>query len=284
MKNIHLTIRIYLVAAVVSACTCFAAENKAEQNQQDNQQNQQQPESRQQLQSIEKSVSLQKKLIQKRYQNRIDNLRMLARRYAENLGYPDRLLWVEFIKMTRGENSADRYFLTPSFLEYKTFRLRDAMMRTYSVYAAQNLLLDDRAYEVMAGIESGGSYNTISRRQARKVLNIMQELRLISSRIERQRKEELAHLERWQKKAAEDISGAVSQLKVQPPAAKPGVVTAIIYSPKICSAMINDEVLHDGDSLGDVKILKIHPDKVNFERNGQVWTQELGKAYEKFWQ
>jgi hypothetical protein len=282
MYNKHMTIWISIALTIIIPCTCFPAEKQAEQDRQENQQQPRNPHRR--IRSIEQLVYLQENLIQKRYRNRIDNLKMRARRHAENLGYPDRLLWVEFIKMTRGADSPNRYFLTPSFLEYKTFELRDAMMKSYSVYAARDLLLDDRAYQVITEIESSPSYGTLIRRQARKVLNIMRQLRLTLSRIERQRKAELARLQRWKKQTAEDVSMAVDYLSEQPETARPGVVTAIISTPTIRSAMINDEVVHDGDSLKDVKILKIHPDKVDFQKDGNVWTQKLGQPQQKFWQ
>lgn len=43
-------------------------------------------------------------------------------------------------------------------------------------------------------------------------------------------------------------------------------------------AIVNGEMVHEQDMIGDVKILKIHKDKVDFERNGRTWSQSMPTA------
>lgn len=46
-------------------------------------------------------------------------------------------------------------------------------------------------------------------------------------------------------------------------------------------AIVNGEMVHEQDMIGDVKILKIHKDKVDFESNGRTWSQSMPTAEEK---
>ena len=43
-------------------------------------------------------------------------------------------------------------------------------------------------------------------------------------------------------------------------------------------AIVNGEMVHEQDMIGDVKILKIHKDKVDFERDGRTWSQSMPTA------
>ena len=45
-------------------------------------------------------------------------------------------------------------------------------------------------------------------------------------------------------------------------------------------AIVNGHMVHEQDMIGDVKILKIHKDKVDFERDGRTWSQSMPNAKE----
>jgi thioredoxin 1 len=45
-------------------------------------------------------------------------------------------------------------------------------------------------------------------------------------------------------------------------------------------AMINGNIAHEGDIIKGVKVLKIHKDKVEFEKDGQKWSQTMSAAGE----
>ncbi|MHC4159810.1 MAG: hypothetical protein ACYSSO_12110 [Planctomycetota bacterium] len=55
-------------------------------------------------------------------------------------------------------------------------------------------------------------------------------------------------------------------------------VTAILYSEDNPSAIVNGELVKEGDLINDVKVVKIHKNNVEFENNGQRWTQEAQPA------
>jgi hypothetical protein len=61
---------------------------------------------------------------------------------------------------------------------------------------------------------------------------------------------------------------------------KKGVVKGIMVvedsPPKETSAIINSQIVYEGDIIEGVEIVKIDYDKVTFEKNGKKWTQRVG--------
>ena len=54
-----------------------------------------------------------------------------------------------------------------------------------------------------------------------------------------------------------------------------GVVTGIMYNEDNPSAIIDFQIVHEGETLHGVNILKIHRDKVEFEKDGTKWEQKV---------
>ncbi len=54
-----------------------------------------------------------------------------------------------------------------------------------------------------------------------------------------------------------------------------GKLVAILYSPQNPSVVIDDNILHIGDSLHGVKLIRIYPDYVELAKNEKTWTQKL---------
>lgn len=52
-------------------------------------------------------------------------------------------------------------------------------------------------------------------------------------------------------------------------------IDGILYSKDKSMIAVNGELLHEGDNINGVKIVKILKDKVEFEKNGKRWTQEV---------
>lgn len=55
-------------------------------------------------------------------------------------------------------------------------------------------------------------------------------------------------------------------------------LTGIFYSDDDPIAIVDGEIVHEEDVIGDVKVLKIHKDKVEFERSGRRWSQNMHVA------
>ncbi len=55
---------------------------------------------------------------------------------------------------------------------------------------------------------------------------------------------------------------------------KPNLI-GLVYNEKQKYAIIGTEIVQEGDEINGVKIIKINKDSVEFERDGQSWTQEV---------
>lgn len=53
------------------------------------------------------------------------------------------------------------------------------------------------------------------------------------------------------------------------------IVKAIVYSEDKPSAVINEEVVFEGDQVQGAKIVKISPDSIEFEKDAKKWTQKV---------
>lgn len=61
-----------------------------------------------------------------------------------------------------------------------------------------------------------------------------------------------------------------------------GLVTGLVYSDKP-SAIIDGEIVHEGDTIHGVKVLKIYRDKVEFVKNSNRWKQKVQQTPEAYW-
>ncbi|MCK4435193.1 hypothetical protein KAU87_00120 [Candidatus Bathyarchaeota archaeon] len=56
-----------------------------------------------------------------------------------------------------------------------------------------------------------------------------------------------------------------------------GWLTSIVYSEESASAMVSNKIVHEGDMVNGYKVVKIHRDKVEFEKNGTIIIKQLNK-------
>ena len=57
----------------------------------------------------------------------------------------------------------------------------------------------------------------------------------------------------------------------------------ILYTIENSSTVIDTQVLREGDVIGDVKIVKIYRNEVEFEKNGQRWKQGVRQRPNEAW-
>ena len=67
------------------------------------------------------------------------------------------------------------------------------------------------------------------------------------------------------------------------PKATHGEVTGILYSKDRPSAILDSQVVHEGDTIHGVKLIKVYKDKVAFEKNGRKWEQQVRQIPEDYW-
>ena len=64
---------------------------------------------------------------------------------------------------------------------------------------------------------------------------------------------------------------------------KNGVVTGILFNSENPRALVNNQVIHEGDVLGGVTVVKISRNKVEFEKNGKTWAQSVRQKPNSTW-
>jgi len=52
-------------------------------------------------------------------------------------------------------------------------------------------------------------------------------------------------------------------------------VRGIVYSEDNSSAVVSNEIVHEGDEIAGATVVKIYNDRVEFEMNGKTWTQKV---------
>ncbi|MBN2181129.1 MAG: hypothetical protein JW715_04385 [Sedimentisphaerales bacterium] len=62
-----------------------------------------------------------------------------------------------------------------------------------------------------------------------------------------------------------------------------GVVAGIIYTEDNPIAVIDGTIVKNNENIHGVKIIKIHADKVDFEKDGKNWTQQVRQKLEENW-
>ena len=67
------------------------------------------------------------------------------------------------------------------------------------------------------------------------------------------------------------------------PAPRFGVVTAILYCEDSPTILIEDQMLHEGDAIHEVKVLEINEDKVLFDKEGKQWEQKVQEPAKPEW-
>jgi len=63
-----------------------------------------------------------------------------------------------------------------------------------------------------------------------------------------------------------------------------GIVTGILLSEDNSSAVIDEQLVSQGDLIYGVKIVEIEEDSVEFEKNGITWTQKIRQEPNPIWQ
>ena len=66
-----------------------------------------------------------------------------------------------------------------------------------------------------------------------------------------------------------------SNLESLPTYKKEVVVTSIVYGEQDASAVVSDRIVHEGDMIDGYNVVKIHRDKVEFEKDGESYTKQV---------
>jgi len=63
-----------------------------------------------------------------------------------------------------------------------------------------------------------------------------------------------------------------------------GVVNGVLYNVENnSSAIIEGEIVKEGDVIHEVRVIKIYKAQVEFEKDGKVWKQQVGEYPNSAW-
>jgi len=63
-----------------------------------------------------------------------------------------------------------------------------------------------------------------------------------------------------------------------------GTITGIAYSENSASALLNSQIIHEGDIIQGIKVVKIRKGAIEFEKDGKKWTQRVGETPAPYWE
>jgi len=273
---------ISAILAITIICPCRAATKQAE-----DQINQRVKKQLERLQDIKELVSIERQRIEDWYTYSLNELRRLAAERAQELEKPVRVVWTEFIKESNQIPYADGYvsITHPTFVrDRETYQLRVALSDIYFLDMAQAFLLDKEAHKLLASVVNATvRKDSVIWNEAYKLLTTMEELQSQAMRLQSRRKFLLTQLEQWEKDCRENVFAVIHQLQTRFKPPEYGVVSAISYDKRGVFAMIDGEIIYEGSKVNNVKVVKIHRNKVEFEKNGKKWVQSIGQPANSAW-
>lgn len=292
---------LILILACLSLITSSqAAEKQTTKNEQIEQRLKIQKE---RLINIEEQVSLKRQQIDEWYSQQLIELRLLALRKAKQIKLSYRELWTEFSKMSEQTPQFDTYYKMndeiPNAYGYfkntnilflrdvETYELRAALSDSFFMSQLADLLLDNNFRECLMELANGSGYNPQSfliRTEARRLLYFVNDFNSKLTFLNDRRKAKLNALEQWEKDLRADVRRVMSEIKTEPEEIN-GVVSAVIYNQKTPLCMIDgsDKIFKPGDKAGNITIRNIYADRVEFTKDGQRWSQEIGEPANAAW-
>lgn len=222
----------------------------------------------------------------------------IARPYAARLSFAQRELWVQFADLYLDRFYAPAYF-NFGFTTYETALIGYAMLQDYLISETADILVNTEFEQILRRIveeriireRRDVPFLPLLRERATEFLNLMQQVRseldMNAKHLEYQRNARLDAITEWENGLKEDVRGILEYLRQSE--SRP-VRFGVVESVGFCVnsgyyAMIEgvDRVLTVGDRIGEVRIVAIDPEKVEFARNGTTWTQLLGAPPQPFW-
>jgi len=144
--------------------------------------------------------------------------------------------------------------MLPGKYERKSyFVYQDSIDKSPQQFAEAHCRIAERKSHILAKME----WETVNLEQKKQYA-----LTIGLSQLEKQLKEDVI---RPQSKATNDV------------------VTGVLYSEDKPSAIVDHKIVHEGDTIDSVTVVKIYKDKVEFEKNNKKWEQKVQQSPEANW-
>jgi hypothetical protein len=236
------------------------------------------------LKAVEEKAVKQREKIETQYADQLYELRELAKKEARALGLETRIFWIEYIQ--KELSCTEIYFIPPhSHLLQNETRLKfpKEITDSYYINGMADLLLNKNAKKILLQMEKS-RYETLSLRwEAGKLLNTIKILEHEQQYIENHYTTAITQLENWKKEQIKNIVAAKQKTETDKP--QIGVVNGIVYGkrPAIMIEGIDTPIIYEGQKVNDIKVVKIYPDRVEFQKGLKNWVQKVGMSADIAW-
>ncbi len=245
---------------------------------------------------IEQEAAQEREQVEQWYERRRTQLSQeTARRAAAlRLTHPLRFLWTEFATVLGNEPYPQGYYEAPHYaypFRLEAVVLRDEMIEEYFISKMASLLLSEDFQEKLILIVSESWQAPLLQDESARLLTLMEkvhvELIMDLRLLENQKKEKLGAISQRERDLQEQVSSILNYLREsEGRETKLGVVESIGYGPRggyFCMVEGVNDLLRPGDMVRGVRVLSIDPEKVEFSKEGTVWTQALGGPAQPYW-
>lgn len=173
---------------------------------------------RQRFEDIEEVAAGKLESIQKQHLKGKARIWQRAKDFAKRLKPIERRLWVEFFKIHKEAPYTNLYFermlrRITYLWDKETSRLQEDMKESYFIRAAAEFLLDDNAELLLKDIEKDRTQSQLLRVEARKVLDLMSQLRLELTQLEIRKQVSFVELDEWEQKRNTEVQNTIDFLK-----------------------------------------------------------------------
>ena len=257
MEKKSLTVWTFIVVAILSVAVNAATGEKQSQQELKHQQ--------EQLEEIEKYISQRRQEIEDFYRGRLVDLQLRAEVGVRMLEVADKAVYAPLAAQTEVAKTV----LHISNYGYRTSRYREAkterMLQLKGEHKSCRIKCSPRRLAVAQS------------RIAERKNDILRRFKWGVIEIEKQKRYALTvGLVELEKRLKENVFKAK-------PKVTHGVITGIVYAEENPSAIIDGRVVHEGDTIHGVKVVKIHKDKIEFVKNSKKWKQSVQETPEGYW-
>ncbi|OHB66434.1 MAG: hypothetical protein A2Y76_14160 [Planctomycetes bacterium RBG_13_60_9] len=247
------------------------------------------------LPQIEAVAAREREGVEQWYQQRrAEVTREVARRAAARIRLSDRALWTEFARMQLDLPPVKGYLDISHLFGCDAAVLRQAMIQEYFINEMADVLLSDEFERELSHIVTEHwdvPLLPLLRDTAQGLLALTRRVRaevdMELRQLENQKKARLNATMEWERDLKEQVRGILEYLRQsESRQVQLGVVESVGYSPKsghYCMIEGVDRVLAAGDRVGDIRIVKIDSEKVEFVKDETAWAQKLGAPASPFW-
>lgn len=259
---------ILILSYLLLVIPCQAAENRPEQEKQN----------QQRFEEIEKYISRQRRDIENYYRGQLVEIKLRAQSEIRLLEVADKALCGS-AGSTIYANLAAQAEVAKVVLHIDNYGYRAPWYLAAETERMLQLKDDFESYDDFEGsLENSPKRFVVAQSLiAERKNQILAKLEWETLKLEQRKQYALTiGLALLEKQLKENV------LKPKPEVTH-GVVIGILYSSDKPSAIIDNKIVHELDTIHGVTVVKIYKDKVKFQKNGKRWEQEVQQTPAAYW-